>query len=398
MSKRWPIHPIPQPNESLFSWLTRIASIYGMDLIDLVVYECGIELNIHSLYILDLSPPIELLNKLSELAGIEVQHIRALTAQVYGPLLIDSLEAKEENLFNDYTNQFYIFSSARQKSTKIANNWVPWLDINHFTTLKGCTSCLNEDREPYLRLYWRFPWMMTCPIHKLLLQRIIIFHRLENWKVQYYFTEYHVTTTPYALSSLCDIDHITLQAVTKGIVEVPSGSLHGGVWIRILRTLVEELNSLGTTIGKKAQDLMTPFWQELNLLRRQRCGKYSLFEKCDDDVQLTLMSVAALVFQSIFANKANFFSPSVDLLTPVLTQEKDLESVYQKTVDYNLPRCSYSLDNLSKQVDILIASMRSNPAEVRSFRNIMRGFDISGKRLPQIDQCLRELGISIGDT
>ena len=108
MSERLPLHPIPQPNESLFSWITRIASIYGMDPEDLVAYACGIELDMHNLYILDLNPPIELLNKLSELTGIEVQDIRALTAQVYVPLLIDSLEAKEENLFNYYTNQFYI--------------------------------------------------------------------------------------------------------------------------------------------------------------------------------------------------------------------------------------------------------------------------------------------------
>ena len=246
--------------------------------------------------------------------------------------------------------------------------------------------------------------MTTCPIHKLLLQRIIIFHRLENWKVQYYFTEYHVTTTPYALSSLCDMDYITLQAVTKGIVEVPSGSLHGGVWIRILRTLLEELNSLGTTVGKKAQDLMTPFWQELNLLRRQRCGKYSLFEKCDDDVKLTLMSVAASALKAIFSNEVSFSTPSINLLRPRLIDEKDLESLYQDPMIYEkleyIRNSKLSMRTYGKFFEYLrklIIAMRSDPWLVRSFRDLIREKDTRDTALSRIDQCLIELGIRVDD-
>jgi hypothetical protein len=112
------------------------------------------------------------------------------------------------------------------------------------------------------------------------------------------------------LDDLYAMDNITLQAVTQGIVELPSGRrLHGGVWLRILRTLIEELNSPVKIIGSKTRSLAVPFWQELNLFVRQGFGRYTLFEQYDCNKQLRLMLVAALVFKAIFS--VNLPKPSI---------------------------------------------------------------------------------------
>ena len=95
MSRRWPLRPLPFSNESLLSWIIRIANLYDMEPRDLLIYEFGINLEVHDLYSIDLNPPMNLLDKLSEYTGIEFNIIRGLTAQSYIPLLIDSIEGSD---------------------------------------------------------------------------------------------------------------------------------------------------------------------------------------------------------------------------------------------------------------------------------------------------------------
>ena len=92
MLNRWPLHPPALPNESLSSWISRIASRYNIYLEDLLWNEFAISLEGKGAYYLDLNPPLDLLTKLSERTGLSLNAIRALTSQGYTPLLIDTLE------------------------------------------------------------------------------------------------------------------------------------------------------------------------------------------------------------------------------------------------------------------------------------------------------------------
>jgi hypothetical protein len=53
VSKRWPLHPLPYPDESLLSWIIRISSLYDMDPPELLAYEFGIDLDVLDLYSID---------------------------------------------------------------------------------------------------------------------------------------------------------------------------------------------------------------------------------------------------------------------------------------------------------------------------------------------------------
>ena len=174
--------------------------------------------------------------------------------------------------------------------------------------------------------------MMSCPKHKLLLERGM-FYSLQPQKMRFslrkaYSYNDNNNDITYKLDDLYAMDAITLQAVTKGVVELPSGKLHGGVWLRILRTLIEELNSLVKTIGSKSKSLMIPFWQELDPLIKAGFIKYNIFEQWDYKRQLKLMLVAALVFKAIFAKEIKFTSRVVNLLTSLPIYENDFFSVY----------------------------------------------------------------------
>jgi hypothetical protein len=200
------------------------------------------------------------------------------------------------------------------------------------------------------------------------------------------------------------MDNITLQAVTQGIVELPSGRrLHGGVWLRILRTLIEELNTIGKIIGSRNRALITPFWKELNLFVREGFSRYVVFEQLSYKKQLTLMRVASLVFKAIFSEKVKFTSSVVSMLSPIPSYENDLSSVYIEP-DVERP-LSYiyegrvsgfsEFNKFNEYTDRLISIMRFDPEAVKWLRNFIRTYDNNGTKLLDVDRCLEELGINI---
>lgn len=399
MSNRWPLHPPPCPNESLSSWITRIANVYDMYLEEFLKNEFDISYESYSSYDLNFDPPLSLLTNLSERTGVTFDDVRALTAQAYTPLLIDALKIEETSSSNDYVNQFCIFPGKRKKFIMANKNWVPWLSIKRSATVQCCRLCISEDSEPYLRLHWSFSWMITCPKHKILLEQAL-FHGITSKNRGFYFVTKD-TTTPYPLDDLYAMDNITLQAVTTGLVEVPSGILHGGVWIRILRSLIEELNSSVNIVGQKNRRLMILFWQKLNLSVRQDFGRYVLFEKCDHNIKLILMLVASLVIKAIFSKQIKFSSSVVNLLTSPVIYDHDFHTVYPGLIRKNRlskeeeREIAYvqAFKDLKRRSDELIAAMHSNPEAVISFRNMMRAFDSEG--MPKIDESLKKLGIKI---
>ncbi len=319
MSNLWPLHPPPYPNESLSSWIARIAHIYHMYFEDFLIEEFGINAGNYRLGCVDFDPPQSLLTKLSENTGFTFDAIMTLTAQVYTPLLVNTFKAGETNSFDKYVNKFRIFPGKRKKVFIFDKDWVPWSNIQSSMFSMCCRLCISEDIDPYLRLHWRFSWMVTCPKHKTLLEPAF-FHRTTTKSMGCcYTTMRYAPITSCPIDALCAMDNITLQAVTKGFVEVPSGTLDGGIWLRILRSLIEELSFPENIIGQENRLLMVPFWEELDIFIHESLEKYELFEKCDHKTQLILMSVASLVIKAIFSRKINFFSNGVKLLTmPVI--------------------------------------------------------------------------------
>ncbi len=399
---RWPIHPVPYVDESLLSWIMRIAKIYEIYPEDFLKYEFDIELKTSTLYVIDINPPVSLLDKLSERTGVDIDKIRALTVHSYVPLLIDALEPpkskNEDNphSFSDYVNQFNVFPRKKRPYSNentdlvMANDWIPWFDTKRFANTFGCASCLKEDKEPYLRLYWRFPWMMTCPFHKELLKQVKLYNFTNHIE---FYGMYDTERLLSPIDNLYMIDEITLQAITKGFVKTPAGYLHSGVWLRLLRSLIEELSLLQKNIHRDTLELMKLFWQIYDLPHRGGVGRYKVYEEHDSDKQIELMLVASSVLQSIFKTHVKWSTIRTKLLTPQLISKRDLESVHP-TYFVKPPFVSESISSLTNDV---LTSMRSDPKVVEEFRNIISAFDKSGKSLVGIDECLRELGIEIMD-
>lgn len=391
MTKYWPLHPRPYPDEALSSWISRLACLYDMEPEELLKYELGLVISYKDLYTLDLDPSTHVFHALSECAGVTFDCVRSLTAQSYLPLLIDTFDT---TFGSDYITQFEILpvpNTAQTRQGRFRKGWTPWFNSKRFATMYGCKACLTETSDPYFRLYWRFPWVTCCPTHRLVLRKTICINNQQ--KLLFLFDNTNVELP--ALEALCSMDNLTLQAITNGVANVPAGKLHGGIWLRLLRTLIEELQTpvsgfrVGSGTDRKTYRLIRSFWHDLNLDLRQGCHSFSLFENCDHKMQVTLMTVAACVFKSIFSNQSVFHQEIMKILIPPKTYEYDLESRYVPTRSLR----PITMRFWQEREEEFNEWLRADPENVRYFREIIKAGKVV--TLESADEALRKIGISI---
>jgi len=142
----WPIHPPPQEEELLSSWMTRIAIANGVSL-QCLCWETwpGSNLLMHDI---DRRPPLGLIEELALRTETPVTRIQ----QMVLPSLVGRLL---ENL-------------------PLGSGWVQWIlpILLRSRTSHGiqyCPDCLAGDIEPHWRLNWRLAFTTTCPHHSRIL-------------------------------------------------------------------------------------------------------------------------------------------------------------------------------------------------------------------------------------
>jgi|GEM_PF-4946073 len=71
---RWPIHPQPQCEQSLYEWVFCLSEIYGVD--SLFFYECVLQLTLDEVYNLRTTLPHKALKILSQGTGVHTDELR----------------------------------------------------------------------------------------------------------------------------------------------------------------------------------------------------------------------------------------------------------------------------------------------------------------------------------
>ncbi len=82
---RWPLHPQPQPEESLSSWVFRLAQQYAMPWQEFCHGALGTEVLAEDL--LDRQPPVALVHALAVRTGVPPERIWTMTLTGYVPWL-----------------------------------------------------------------------------------------------------------------------------------------------------------------------------------------------------------------------------------------------------------------------------------------------------------------------
>lgn len=287
---RWPAHPYPLDEESLLSWLSRIANCYELSVNDLLKNELDFHGDPNTL---NVSAPDELLASLSDRTGVDKQKIRALTFVFWEPLLFNDITEKESD-FCSYVHHYSLLLPLWYRERYLPERmWKPW-SPKLLTGSKACPECVKNTPEKVMSLAWYLPIMLSCPIHQCMLR--------ECYSYQGYHVYWTKTERDYLIpfsSAINTMDQRTWSALTMGKVELPFRTIHGGVWLRLLRTLLDELH-IPILYGNPLYENMVNIWDSaLGLV--PRCGRirWQLYEMLPSDIQQFTLMVAATAIEQI---------------------------------------------------------------------------------------------------
>src|SRR6266851_9551887 len=212
---RWPLHPQPQPDESLSSWVSRLAHEYEMTQEEFFRYALDTEpLADH---LLDRQPPMRLVHDLSVRTGVQPARIWAMTLAGYVPWMIDTLDTTDAACLHTYATQYQTllqchtpWMSKGLYNRKTDRYCLPWLGEPDPSDHALCLACLRTDRDPHLRIFCQLHLMGSCPLHSCLLAII-------PWPALSTVRDTDSPTEP-ADRDLLIVDELSLQAVTHGMV------------------------------------------------------------------------------------------------------------------------------------------------------------------------------------
>lgn len=293
LPRRWPLHPQPGALESLSSWLDRLARLYSLPVEDLLTRNLGMT-DLAVPQDLDHDPPAAMLAALAERAGIELGQLRAMTLAGWEPWLFDTLcmrQGNEQVTFDTYVRENSVLLTPGDAGTSQPSRWKrwagPWLPDRQLS--RACPVCA-ADPDQGRALVWRLPLMTGCAEHGCRLEdttEIAVSGALglEAWR-------------PAPVDEpLATLDRYTYEALTTGRVTLPGRTVHAGVWLRLLRSLLDEVSLTPTTRSTHGRATLEQIWQAAGRPVRAGLNVWRPYEQLDQDTQEAMLHAAATALQ-----------------------------------------------------------------------------------------------------
>jgi hypothetical protein len=182
--------------------------------------------------------------------------------------------------------------------TGLGANWRPWICPDLLNDHpRSCRRCLASGRVPYTRIHWRAAWMASCPIHGKMLEPL---YQGAKDPVDFY----RWAPARSALPEIIALDRLTLAAVTTGTVTLPSGDrVHAGVWLRGLRTLVDEMTRPSGLLRRGAYASVTRIWRDCGLAFHQGLGQLTPFEAMAPERRELVLRVTSQAAQALISGE-----------------------------------------------------------------------------------------------
>ena len=352
--------------------MRRIASAYELCVDDLLVHDLGSSSMTDEQ--LDLDPPDELLALLSAHTGVAVERIRSMSIMGWMPKLIDSVRPPSQ-LFTTYVKQFSVLLSPDRRDDKLLKDWRPWIAEPRFASPMGCPHCLVLDDAPFLRLHWRLPITASCPEHGIFLEPI---SRIGMWKPT--LDAFELRSAP---NTLRELDAITLHALTSGSATLPTVCMPAGTWLRLLRTILDELNTIAAT-ARNEHRVLKAVWQATGLPMRVSASVSRPFEAMTCTQQVRFLQAAATSVSLVSNQDLAAFGPDVSLLGGVMVSEVD-----------DAQRHAERWRQVGEAIDALMKCARETPEGARQVRAVMLFGKPTSEQIAEVDRMLAAEGINV---
>lgn len=239
--RRWPLHPEPSAGEALSSWLIRLARLYDLSVLELLGHNLGAPIDIRTprdlaRLNLDLDPPGWVLAALHERTGVDEQDLRRMTIAGWVPWLLDDITPDESTeAFTTYVRQTSVLLRPRRSPTGQATNWRPWLPAPGSELLnRACRRCIADPNRG-LTLMAKIPLMLSCPEHGCRLEEVL------GHPLDYLIWVDAPEPARPVTADVLTMDRLTHEGLSTGMVYLPRRPVHVGVWLRLLRTILDEV-------------------------------------------------------------------------------------------------------------------------------------------------------------
>jgi hypothetical protein len=208
----------------LSSWLRRIAMAYGLKLRALVHQDMGCpSVDICKL---DLNPPDDLLKTVAARTGTPLETVRKTALEGLFQYIL--LRSPEE------CSVLFSLCDRALPVDEFQLNWEQWIKLFRKRPFRGCRSCLSKYPDAAVLLAWRLPVMLSCPIHRLMLEPVRFCPNELKWRND------KSEAVPESLSLH---DCRTWSALTNGYIDLPGGRVAAFSWFKALGMILDVLDS-----------------------------------------------------------------------------------------------------------------------------------------------------------
>ncbi len=322
---------------------------------------------------LDIDSPAALLETLATRTGFPVAEIRGLSLVSWVPLLLDGRDPVPGS-YQSYVGEWSVLLPPTTHVPRDPVGWRPWLRPEPLPYVPACRACLGEGVEPFVRLSWQLPLMMSCPIHGLMLEPAVI--------VPGVGVEWERDAGAEAPAVIRRMDALTWGALTKGGVDLPRRRVHAAVWFRLLRTLLDELNRPLRCVPPH-RGVLVAIWDRAGGGLRAGQGRWKPFEVLAEPVQRMFLRAAATALAMIEAHEVRPLGAQADLFRPEPVTARDL------------PPPGSCFKECIKMANELLMLARRDPDTARGVRDLVRFGRRDPRSLAGVNALLNEWGIPV---
>jgi hypothetical protein len=166
---RWPLHPAPLDDESLSSWIIRLAAAYEME--PLTFCHDALAWPSQSLQGLDEYPPAELLTTLADHTGWSIGRVEAMTLRHYEGLVFETRALAAPQAMSALLPRFHPDRRHGDDRAYELRQWrqlTPWLLPRESTAaMPFCPLCIAEGPVVYPRTVWNLALTTVCRRHEV---------------------------------------------------------------------------------------------------------------------------------------------------------------------------------------------------------------------------------------
>jgi hypothetical protein len=155
----------------------------------------------------------------------------------------------------------------------------------------------------------QIPLTLTCPIHQRELEPVFGPHGTVTGFE-------HEDSNPVKGPAVVAMDARTHEGLATGQVSLPRCQVHVGVWLRMLRTLLEELHAPISKIRPRSHRTIDLIWTTAGYLRRAGGGRWKPFESLTWDRQRKTLHAAAIAIDLIESERITAYGTRGHLLLP----------------------------------------------------------------------------------